>query len=155
MQTAAISWNQENNRRRMFVKCVSFIPQSRKAVLKKNKVQSRQGTFLKWVKMYLIGKSTFVFQHNTYFRCHRDVSVIAPRTRCLWEVLGLVQILKIFPFLTLENNSILSPNCGFGPFLIKYLHWYYYPEATKSIFSHCCAPFRWIFIAKYVCEYAH
>lgn len=78
---------------------------------------------------------TFLFQHNIYFRCHGNVFVIAPRTRCLWAVLRSVQILRILPFLTLENNSIISPNCGLGPFLIKYLHWCYNSEATNSIFS--------------------
>lgn len=113
--------------------------------IRKDKVQTRQGSFLGWVKMYLISKSTFLFQQNTYFRCHRDVFVTATRTRCLWAVLRFVHTLRIFPFVTLENNSAFSPNYNFGPFLIKHLNWYHYPEATKSIFPNCCACVRWVF----------
>lgn len=36
---------------------------------------------------------------------------------------------------TLEKKPILSPNCGFGVFLMRYLGLYYYSEAIKRYFS--------------------
>lgn len=46
---------------------------------------------------------------NKLVKCHWDVFEMAAWTRCLWAVLRPVQVLRIFPFLTSENNPFSFP----------------------------------------------
>lgn len=75
-------------------------------------------------------KSHFSFNTSTLgvtemSLCNKDQMPVSSSETC--------PDLEILFFFNFGKQLSFSPNYNFGPFLIKHLRWYYYPEATKSI----------------------